>query len=194
MPSHRLNPAPSDEAETHIARRRQKSRADELSLTISTWPIHAGCFPETLCRSSHFRVSPDALGHHEKGSETLAGPQLQSLSEEPISPCQLHILAVSARINHSWQKRRVKWCQSTTASLKYGVHRCPKPANAPECAAAPLGAFTGGVTALNGERLANRTSIGNSVYTFQPRHLVKFTRLWKPPDDSRNHTQAGSPS
>ena len=92
------------------------------------------------------------------------------------------------------KKGVVKWCQSTTASLKYGVHRCPKPANAPECAAAPLGAFTGGVTALNGERLANRTSIGNSVYTFQPRHLVKFTRLWKPPDDSRNHTQAGSPS
>ena len=94
----------------------------------------------------------------------------------------------------SGEKRGVKWCHDTSAALNDAVHQCLTPANAPECAPVALVASPRGDTALNAECPDNFTSGEISLYTFQPRHLVKFGRLWKPPDDSRNHTQAGSPS
>ena len=92
------------------------------------------------------------------------------------------------------EKGGVKWCLGTSAALNDGVHQCLTPANVPECAPVALVASPRGDTALNAECPDNFTSGEISLYTFQPKHLVKFGRLWKPPDDSRNHTQAGSPS
>ena len=88
----------------------------------------------------------------------------------------------------------VKWCHVTSASLNDGVHRYLEPGYAARHGAPWSEASPCGVTALNAECPDNCTSGEISLYTFQPRHLVKFGRLWKPPDDSRNHTQAGSPS
>ena len=94
----------------------------------------------------------------------------------------------------SGEKGVVKWCQDTAASLNAAVHRCLDPVNAAKHGAPGLEASTRGVTVLNAECPDNFTSGVISLYTFQPGHLVKFAGLWKPPDDSRNHTQVGSPS
>ena len=82
----------------------------------------------------------------------------------------------------------VKWCHVTSASLNDGVHRYLDPGYAAKHDAPGLEPSPCGVTALNAECPDNCTSGEISLYTFQPKHLVKFARLRQPSGDSRNQT------
>ena len=82
----------------------------------------------------------------------------------------------------------VKWCHVTSASLNNGVHRFLDPGYAAKHDAPWSEASPCGVTALNAECPENCTSGEISLYTFQPKHLVKFAWLRQPSGDSRNQT------
>ena len=77
----------------------------------------------------------------------------------------------------SGDKGVVKWRQNTAAALNDAVHRCLTPAHAPEFAPVALVASPRGGTALDAECTDNCTSGEIFLYTFQPRHLVKFGHL-----------------
>ena len=157
--------------------------------------MHAGRSPKTLCGSSHLRVRPDALGDHMKRAAKPSPDRSFRASQKSQSA---HVnctsLPPARALIISGGKGVVKWCHVTSASLNDGVHRYLDPGYAAKHDAPWSEPSPCGVTALNAECPDNCTSGEISLYTFQPKHLVKFGRLWKPPDDSRNHTQAGSPS